>query len=220
MHPSKAKKPRSSQYEPLSLSDNDNYNDNDNGEGSDTPLATLFSSEDLPEPCQSPPQPAPLLVYLSLALALVSAVNMVLFPAVLSEYRAHPFSISQLAALPYGDARLGLDKVAHPVPSKVYHHAWPDRIVRVSRKLKKAVWGQGVQVYVTVEVRSSLFPRLIPPFAPVSLVSLCSICSSIDACSRIQQLCASPSPRLLLEALTPALCRGDRLPSIRCAPRI
>lgn len=135
MHPSKAQKPRVSQYEPLSLSDNDAGEDSD----------THFSSG------PSPPS-RPLLVYLSLALALVSAVNMALFPAVLSEYRANPFSLSQLAALPFGDARLGLDKVAQAVPSKMRHRAWPDRIVRVSRKLKKAVWGQGVQVYVTVEV--------------------------------------------------------------------
>ena len=38
-------------------------------------------------------------------------------------------------------------------PSHIYQYSWADRIARVSRKLKSTVWGQGVQVYVTVEVR-------------------------------------------------------------------
>ncbi|KAH4354232.1 hypothetical protein HBH99_257030 [Parastagonospora nodorum] len=50
-------------------------------------------------------------------------------------------------------------------PPQIYHHAWPDRVVRVGRKLKNAVWGHGVQVYITVEVRvylcSPLFLRQI-----------------------------------------------------------
>ncbi|KAJ6187075.1 hypothetical protein N7519_001983 [Penicillium mononematosum] len=114
----------------------------------------------------SPPQLSKLILYFSFALALLSAVNVALLPTTLSKYQAYPLSDSDLEALPYGDARLGLDRVAKFIPPpQVYHHAWPDRIARVSRKLKNAVWGQGVQVYVTVEVR-------IPT----------------------RQLCASPSP--------------------------
>ena len=72
--------------------------------------------------------------------------------------QAYPFSSSDLEALPYGDARLGLNRAAKTIPPlPVYHHAWPDRIARVSRNLKNAVWGQGVQVYITVEVRIPYF---------------------------------------------------------------
>jgi hypothetical protein len=158
MSPSKAKS-SSSQYAPLPL-----YID---GEGSSATLEKRSSSEDnqsaplleasdnLPALEPSKPSQLPkLIIYFSFAVALLSTVNIALFPATLSKYQAYPFSDSELEALPYGDARLGLDRVAEFMPpSRVYHHAWPDRIVRASRKLKNAVWGQGVQVYVTVEVR-------------------------------------------------------------------
>ncbi|KAI2722719.1 hypothetical protein CBS147332_3648 [Penicillium roqueforti] len=149
-------KSSSSQYEPLSLQDD--------GEGSSatfekrsseddhsTPL--LEASDNLPALAPSKPSQLPkLILYFSFALALLSAVNIALLPTTLSKYQAYPFSDSDLEALPYGDARLGLDRVAKFIPPpKVYHHTWPDRIARVSRRLKNAVWGQGVQVYVTVE---------------------------------------------------------------------
>lgn len=106
-----------------------------------------------------PSQLPKLVLYFSFALALLSAANIALFPATLSKYQAYPLSDSELEALPYGDARLGLDRAAKMIPTpKVYHQAWPDRIARVSRKLKNAVWGQGVQVYITVEVRISVLP--------------------------------------------------------------
>lgn len=157
MSPSKAKS-SSSQYAPLPL--------HDDGEGSSATLEKRSSSEDdhsapllegsdnLPALEPSKPSQLPkLILYFSLALALLSAVNIALLPAILSKYQAYPFSDSELEALPYGDARLGLDRAAEFMPPpQVYHHVWPDRIARVSRKLKNAVWGQGVQVYVTVEV--------------------------------------------------------------------
>ncbi|PWY94458.1 hypothetical protein BO94DRAFT_457993 [Aspergillus sclerotioniger CBS 115572] len=156
MSSSKAKS-SSSQYAPLPL--------HDDGEGSSATLEKRSSSEDdhsaplleaednLPALAPSKPSQLPKLVlYFSFALALLSAVNIALLPPTLSKYRAYPFSDSELEALPYGDARLGLDKAASFIPPpQVYHRSWPDRIARVSRKLKNAVWGQGVQVYVTVE---------------------------------------------------------------------
>jgi hypothetical protein len=115
-----------------------------------------------------------LVFYFSFALALLSAVNVALLPTTLSKYRFYPFSDSELEALPYGDTRLGLDRAAKMIPPvQVYHHAWPDRIARVSRKLKNAVWGQGVQVYITVEVRTYLHPPLLnQTFVEHCLVSI------------------------------------------------
>ncbi|CRG89662.1 hypothetical protein PISL3812_06701 [Talaromyces islandicus] len=152
---SSSSKERSSspQYAPLSLHDDD-------GEGSSTTLDKRSSEDDHSAPLLEAPENRPskpsqlpqLIMYLSFALALLSAVNVALFPTTLSKYRAYPFSDSELEALPYGDARLGLDRAAEIIhPPRIYTRAWPDRIARVSRKLKKAVWGQGAQVYVTVE---------------------------------------------------------------------
>ncbi|PVH92105.1 hypothetical protein DM02DRAFT_544377, partial [Periconia macrospinosa] len=106
-----------------------------------------------------------IIVCFSLALALLSTVSVALLPATLSKYRNHQLSDSGLEALPYGDARLGLDRAAKMIPPvQSYHRAWPDRIARVSRKLKHAVWGQGVQVYITVEISkdSTIIRFLIP----------------------------------------------------------
>ncbi|KAB8228273.1 class I SAM-dependent methyltransferase [Aspergillus alliaceus] len=152
---SKAKS-SSSQYAPLSL--------HDDGEGSSATLEKRSSSSDysaplleasdnLPALAPSKPSQLPwLILYFSFALALLSAVNIALLPSILSKHQAYPFSDSELEVLPYGDARLGLHRAAKFIPPpQVYHHTWPDRIARVSRKLKNATWGQGVQVYVTVE---------------------------------------------------------------------
>ncbi|CBY00127.1 hypothetical protein LEMA_P077160.1 [Plenodomus lingam JN3] len=90
-------------------------------------------------------------LYLSFALALLSTVNVAILPATLSNYHFYPFSDSELEKLPHGDPRLGLERAAKVLTPPAYYHAWPDRIARVSRKLKNAVWGQGVQVYISVE---------------------------------------------------------------------
>lgn len=107
-------------------------------------------------PSQTPPNPSKLplvVIYFSLALALLSAVNIALLPATLSQYLAYPLTDAEIKALPYGDERIGLDRVAQITrPLQVYDKTWPDRIARVSRKLKYAVWGQGAQIYITVEV--------------------------------------------------------------------
>ncbi|KAF1848779.1 SAM-dependent methyltransferase [Cucurbitaria berberidis CBS 394.84] len=152
-------KSNSSEYAPVAL--HDHVNDSiptlekrSSSEDEDDHSAPLLEAEDnLPALAPSKPSQLPkLILYFSFALALLSAVNVALLPTTLSKYRAYPFSDSELEALPYGDARLGLDRAAKMIPPpQVYHHVWPDRIARVSRKLKNAVWGQGVQVYVTVE---------------------------------------------------------------------
>ncbi|TPX18683.1 uncharacterized protein E0L32_002540 [Thyridium curvatum] len=147
----------SPQYEPLAL--------HEDGEGSsstpekrsssedDDSGPLLRGSDDLPPIKLSKPSQLPtLIIYLSFALALLSTVNVALLPSTFSKFKAYPFSESELEDLPYGNARLGLDRAAKVLPiPKAYHRSWPDRIARVSRKLKDAVWGQGVQVYVTVE---------------------------------------------------------------------
>jgi hypothetical protein len=148
----------SSQYTPLSL--------HEDGESSSSSLEKRSSSEDdhsaplleasdnLPGLASSKSSQMPKLVlYFSFALALLSAVNVALLPSTLSKYQAYPLSDSEVEALPNGDSRVGLDRVAKFMPPpQVYNHAWPDRIARVSRKLKNSVFGNGVQVYVTVEV--------------------------------------------------------------------
>ncbi|KAJ5199094.1 hypothetical protein N7472_004298 [Penicillium cf. griseofulvum] len=114
----------------------------------------LEASDNLPGLASSKPSQMPkLILYFSFALALLSTVNVALLPSTLSKYQAYPLSDSDLEALPHGDSRVGLDRVAKFMPPpQVYNHAWPDRIARVSRNLKNAVWGHGVQVYVTVEL--------------------------------------------------------------------
>lgn len=149
-------KSSSSKYAPLTP--------NDDGEDSnispekrssetidDSPLLEAFVNNPTPfKPSQLPR----VILYFSFALALLSAVNVALLPATLSNYHTYPLSDSELEALPYGDARLGLERAERMIPSPGTHNqAWPDRIARVSRKLKRAVWGQNVQVYITVEVR-------------------------------------------------------------------
>ncbi|KAM3548034.1 hypothetical protein MY1884_009342 [Beauveria asiatica] len=177
MFSSKAK-PSSSQYEPLSV--------RDDGEGFSAVIEKRFSTEDdhsaplleasdkMPALAPSHPSQLPkLILYFSLALALLSTVNIALLPVTLSKYQAHPFSDSELDNLPYGDARLGLDRLADFIPPpQVYHHVWPDRIARVSRKLKKSVWGQGVQVYITVEDSTIMS---FPAPAPSPGVNACAV---------------------------------------------
>ncbi|KAJ5382200.1 hypothetical protein N7517_000111 [Penicillium concentricum] len=153
MSSSKAKS-SSSQYAPISIHDDSESSSatlEKRSTEDDYSAPLLEGSDNLPAPSKSAQLPK-LILYFSFALALLSAVNVALLPSTLSKYQAYPFSDSDLEALPYGDSRVGLDRVANFIPPpQVYEHAWPDRIARVSRNLKNAVWGQGVQVYVTVE---------------------------------------------------------------------
>lgn len=158
-------KSKSSDYTPLALHEDGESSTSSEKRSSseDNQSAPLLEGEDnLSVLAQSSlPQLPKLIVYFSLALALLSAVNVALLPSTLSKYRTYPFSESELKALPYGDARLGLDVAAKMIPPpQVYYRAWPDKITRVSRKLRNAVWGQGVQVYVTVEVCMPVFVAL------------------------------------------------------------
>jgi hypothetical protein len=149
-------KSNSSKYAPLAPHDDgedSNINLEKRSSEADDDLPLLAASDNLPT-SPKPSQCPKLILYFSFALALLSAVNFALLPATLSKYHAYPFSDSELEALPFGDARLGLDRAAKMMPlPETYRQAWPDKIARVSRKLKRAVWGQGVQVYITVEVR-------------------------------------------------------------------
>ena len=95
---------------------------------------------------------------LSLALALLSAMNIALLPAILSNYHAQACSNAGLTA-------------AEPTPSDArYERSWPDRIARVSRKMKTAVWGQASQVYISVEVSFLAYNTLAR--APLELPSV------------------------------------------------
>ncbi|XWW96452.1 hypothetical protein V2A60_004426 [Cordyceps javanica] len=147
-------KPDSSQYQRLLL--------RDDGDGCSTPFENRASSDGdhsaashqgLDGLAPSKPSQLPrLILYFSFALALLSAVNIALLPATLARYRDYPLSDSDLAALPHGAAGVGLEHVADFMPpSPVYRYSWPDKIARVSRKMKSAVWGPGMQVYITVE---------------------------------------------------------------------
>ncbi|KAM3563656.1 hypothetical protein ARSEF4850_002233 [Beauveria asiatica] len=151
-------KPSSRRHEPLSLRATA---DDGCGGSSPTPEKRLSCEDDSSAsllrgsdnvPAQASPQPSSSLVrrlglYLSLALALLAGANIALLLATLSMYRdSHPLKV----------------QVANPTTPQTYHRAWPDRIVRVSRKLKKAVWGQSVQVYVTVE-DSTIMRFPLPP---------------------------------------------------------
>lgn len=91
-----------------------------------------------------PPQLPKLIFYLSFVVPLLSAANFALLPLTLSDYHAYPLSDFELETLPHGDARMGLDRAAKMFsPPKVYHHAWPGRISRVSRKFRNAARGHG-----------------------------------------------------------------------------
>ncbi|KAJ2983027.1 hypothetical protein NQ176_g985 [Zarea fungicola] len=172
MSPSDAK-PSSSQYVPLSLGEEEGGTDSVTESRSSDHFALLpEESANLLAPTSANSSQLPrLILFLSFALALLSSANIALLPATVSNYHASLFSDSGLDALPNGDARLGLDRVGNFLPPpQNYQRAWPDRIVRVSRKLKNAVWGDGVQVYVTVEVRISfsVFTVSLVPFTKTS----------------------------------------------------
>ncbi|KAL3291921.1 SAM-dependent methyltransferase [Colletotrichum asianum] len=132
-------KSNSSRYAPLALHDNgrgssvtlEKRSSTEEDEDDDHSAPLLEASETLPALAPSKPSQLPRLIfYLSFAVALLSVANVALLPATLSKYQYYPFSDSELEALPYGDARLGLDRAAKMLPPpKVYHHAWPDRIL-------------------------------------------------------------------------------------------
>jgi hypothetical protein len=158
MFSSKAKSD-ASDYKPVAIRDDGDDSMTSSEKCSSSEDDRLLEDSDNLRTLASPrsPQLPNLILYLAITLMLLSAANVALLPTALSKYRAYPYSDTDLEALPYGDARLGLDRAAKVIaPPQVYHRSWPDRIARVSRRLKNAVWGQGVQVYITVEVRMTL----------------------------------------------------------------
>jgi hypothetical protein len=79
-------------------------------------------------------------------IAILSIANILLLPFSLSPSR------SQLSHLPYPDPHLGLDRAAKAMPlMPAYVYAWPDKITRLSQKLKSAVYGEGPQVFISVQ---------------------------------------------------------------------
>ncbi|KAG9258581.1 uncharacterized protein F5Z01DRAFT_689968 [Emericellopsis atlantica] len=151
-------KAKSSSYAPLGQHDDDKdsiatLEEHSAASENDHSAPLLEAPDSLPSLTPSKSSHFPKLIfYFSLALVLLSTANVALLPATLSKYLAYPLTESQLGDLPLGDARLGLDRAAKAIPPpQTYDHSWPDKIARVSRKLKKAVWGDGTQVYITVE---------------------------------------------------------------------
>jgi hypothetical protein len=93
------------------------------------------------------------LLWLSVILVCLSTLVTVLLPVTLSSYSSISLSRSQVEALPYPDQHLGLDRVASLIPPITrYEFSWPRKIARINQKLKNAVYGDGVQVFISVEV--------------------------------------------------------------------
>jgi len=98
-----------------------------------------------------------------IVVACLSAFNTILLPLTLKAYANTPLSRSELDKLPWPDTHLGLDRAAKKIPPMpVFHFAWPDKIARVSHKLKNSVFGDGKQVFISVE-DSTIMRFPIPP---------------------------------------------------------
>jgi hypothetical protein len=93
------------------------------------------------------------LIWISAILVCLNTLVAVLVPFT-PLYSPSPLSIGELDKLPYPDQHLGLDRIADTLLPH-YHYAWPTKIVRISQKLQGAVYGDGVQVFISVEVRIS-----------------------------------------------------------------
>ena len=89
----------------------------------------------------------PLLLTCTLV-AITSIVNISLIPYALTAQDTHTSTIS------FRDPYLGLARAADALAaqSPVWDHSWPESIARMSQRLKNAVYGEGIQVYLTVEV--------------------------------------------------------------------
>ncbi|KAF9002916.1 hypothetical protein BDQ17DRAFT_1425450 [Cyathus striatus] len=102
------------------------------------------------------------LIYASILILLLSVLNLVLFPFTLTKFKDMPLSKEDLDALPYPPKSLGLERAAKLLTSSpVWVRSWPTNIARLSQKLKNAVYGDGVQVFISVE-DSTLFRFPIP----------------------------------------------------------
>ena len=100
------------------------------------------------------PDPPSYLLWLAAAALCLSALVAALLPATLSASSSRSLSRREWEDLPYPDQHLGLDRVQEllpPAPAR-YRSSWPRKIARVNQKLKNAVYGNGVQVFISVEV--------------------------------------------------------------------
>ncbi|KDQ16148.1 hypothetical protein BOTBODRAFT_31218 [Botryobasidium botryosum FD-172 SS1] len=103
------------------------------------------------------------LLWGSLLVVCLSIINTILLPFTLEAYANTPPSKAELDKLPYADAHLGLDLAAQLVSSApTVHHAWPERIARVSRQFKDVVYGSGVQVVISNQ-ESTIMQFRVPP---------------------------------------------------------
>ncbi|KAI0265026.1 hypothetical protein BC834DRAFT_1041891 [Gloeopeniophorella convolvens] len=83
------------------------------------------------------------------AVACLSFINLALLPFSLTSKK---LTDAQLAALPFPDQDVGLDRAAQtiPIPPR-YAYEWPYSAARLSRKAKNTVYGRSTQVYISVE---------------------------------------------------------------------
>jgi hypothetical protein len=104
-------------------------------------------------------------LWTSLAVALLSFLNIALLPFTLPAYAAIPLSQHALKHLPHPTQHLGLDRakaVLEKLGGPKYHFSWPEMITRLNEKLKGAVYGSGVDVFISVE-NTALMRFPIPP---------------------------------------------------------
>ncbi|TFK75151.1 hypothetical protein BDN72DRAFT_560678 [Pluteus cervinus] len=90
------------------------------------------------------------LVYGCLVIAALSVLNLALLPATITKYKEIVFTNAELDALDYPTQHLGLDRVKlKHLPN--WNRAWPTNIVRISQNLNNNVFGEGTQVFISVQ---------------------------------------------------------------------
>ncbi|KAF5364809.1 hypothetical protein D9758_009351 [Tetrapyrgos nigripes] len=145
------------------------------------PLATHQdggSSEDVDSPVGSPtlvPRPKArlpqYLLWTSVLVALLSLVNLVLLPKTILHYE---LSEAALAKLPYPDLHIGfsrIEKLLHDTLPRPYIHSWPTHIARINEGLKNTVYGNSLEVFVSVRV-SFLILSVISPFLIIISIAI------------------------------------------------
>ncbi|KAK7434067.1 hypothetical protein VKT23_020393 [Stygiomarasmius scandens] len=94
---------------------------------------------------------SPFILWTSVAVAILSTLNLILIPWTMSAYE---LSESQLAKLPYPDLHVGfsrIDKLLHNILPRPYIHSWPEKIARINEGLKDTIYGSGNQVFISVK---------------------------------------------------------------------
>lgn len=91
--------------------------------------------------------------YASVLLVSLSILNGALLPFTLPKYKNASLTQPELNMLPYPTQGIGLDRASKVIPHHpTWSRSWPSNITRLSQKLKNAVYGDGVQVFISVEV--------------------------------------------------------------------